>query len=130
MRPLSIIFLVIIFVACSGPVPRGILPPEKMQQVVYDLIRIDEFVNNFVSKDSTVDLKKKRSVLYEQIFKIYDTNRKQFFSSYRYYQQHPDIQKALYDSLLENLNRTQIEMDSAKQNIKVRQKKDTAKKID
>jgi hypothetical protein len=34
-----------------------------------------------------------------------NTNRKVFYASYKYYQQHPDIQKLLFDSLYENLNR-------------------------
>lgn len=116
MRKLLIIFLVVIFIACSSsPVPRGILPPEKMQKVVYDLIRVDEFMNNFVSKDTTVNLKKKRSILYEQVFKVDDTDRKQFYASYKYYQQHPDIQKWLFDSLYEGLNRKKIEVDTSHQ---------------
>jgi hypothetical protein len=106
MRRPAIILLLIFFSACSSsPVPHEILQPERMQKVVYDLIRIDEFINNFVLKDSTVDIKKKRSTLYEQVFKVNHTTRKEFYTSYKYYQQHPDIQKGLFDSLYENLNR-------------------------
>lgn len=106
MRQWPIVFLLLILAACSSsPVPRGILPPDKMQKVVYDLIRIDEFLNNFVFKDTTIDIKKKRSTLYEQAFKVHNTTRKQFYSSYKYYQEHPDLQKDLFDSLHESLNR-------------------------
>lgn len=114
MRLISIFFL-IFFTACSSsPVPKGILPPKRMQKVVYDLIRIDEFINNFVVKDSTIDIKKKRSTLYEQVFKVNNTSRKQFYSSYTYYQQHPDIQKGLFDSLYESLNRKKVQVDTTK----------------
>ncbi|GEO10405.1 DUF4296 domain-containing protein [Segetibacter aerophilus] len=110
MRNLVIVSLLIISIGCaSSPVPKNILPPERMQKVVYDLIRIDEFVNNFVIKDSTVDIKKKRSILYEQVFKVNQTSRKEFYQSYKYYQQHPDVQKGLYDSLYEKMNRQKIE---------------------
>lgn len=111
MRIISIICLLFIFIACSSsPVPKGVLPPEKMQKVVSDIIRIDEFINNFVVKDSTVDIKKKRSTLYEQVFKVNGTSRKEFYTSYTYYQQHPDLQKGLFDSLYENLNKKKIEV--------------------
>ena len=111
----GIISFAILFIACSSsPVPKGILPPERMQKVVYDLIRVDEFVNSFVVKDSTVDIKKKRSSLYEQVFKVNNTNRKEFYSSYRYYQQHPSIQKALFDSLHESLSRKKAELEKTK----------------
>ncbi|HEX8279558.1 MAG TPA: DUF4296 domain-containing protein [Segetibacter sp.] len=106
MRAGSIILLIIILAACSSsPVPKGILPPNRMQKIVYDLIRIDEFMNNFVTKDSAVDLKKKRSSLYDQVFKVNNTNRKEFYSSYKYYQEHPNVQKELFDSLHESLHR-------------------------
>jgi Domain of unknown function (DUF4296) len=110
MRIFPIVSLLIIFVACSsGPVPKKVLQPERMQKIVYDLIRVDEFVNNFVVKDTTIDLKKKRSTLYEQVFKVNNTTRKEFYSSYKYYQEHPDIQKGLFDSLSTNLNRKKAE---------------------
>ncbi|MDQ6814994.1 MAG: DUF4296 domain-containing protein [Bacteroidota bacterium] len=80
-----------------------------MQKVVYDLIRVDEFINNFVLKDSTVNIKNKRSILYEQVFKVNNTTRKEFYTSYKYYQQHPDIQKGLFDSLYESLNRKKLD---------------------
>lgn len=115
MRILLLIFIPIVFNACSfSPVPKGILPPDKMQKVVYDLIRIDEFISNFVVKDSTVDIKKKRSILYEQVFKVHNTTRKEFYASYKYYQQHPDIQKGLFDSLYEDINRNRNEVGRTK----------------
>ncbi|MEJ7683446.1 MAG: DUF4296 domain-containing protein [Segetibacter sp.] len=100
MRKAVYICLSFIFIGCSpNPVPKEILSPEKMEKVVYDLMQVDEYINNFVVKDSSVDIKKKRSIFYEQVFKLHNTNRKEFYTSYKYYQQHPDIQKVLFDSL-------------------------------
>jgi hypothetical protein len=115
MRKVVIVSLLFISIGCtSSPVPKNIIPPERMQKMVYDLIRIDEFVNNFVIKDSAVDIKKKRSMLYEQVFKVNKTSRKEFYLSYKYYQQHPDIQKGLYDSLYEKINRQKVEESKPK----------------
>ena len=115
MRRTLIIFLLIILASCSSsPVPRGILPPEKMQHVMYDLIRIDEFINGFITKDTLVNIKKKRSELYEEAFKVNKTTRKDFFLSYKYYQRHPDIQKGLYDSLFESINRKKLPLEKSK----------------
>jgi len=111
MRISSILLILLLFIACSSsPVPKGVLKPKEMEKVVYDLIRADEFINNFLIKDSTVDIKKKRSVLYEQVFKVHNTTRKEFYSSYKYYQSHPDIQKGLFDSMYESINRAKPEM--------------------
>ncbi len=104
-----------ILASCSSsPVPKGILSPEKMQHVTYDLIRIDEFVNSFVIKDTLVNIKKKRSELYEEVFKVNKTTRKEFYLSYKYYQQHPDIQKGLFDSLYENISRKKVALEKSK----------------
>lgn len=92
--------LIVVFVGCSqSPVPKGILLPNEMQKVVYDILRVDDYVVNTISRDTTVNIKKQRSIYYEEVFKLHNTNRKQFYASYKYYQQHPDLQKTLYDSI-------------------------------
>lgn len=104
------IILLFFFISCSNrPVPKGILAPDSMEKIVYDLLRADEYVNSFVIRDTTQNLKKKRSIIYEQVFKLHNTTRKEFYTSYKYYQQHPDIQKALFDSLLATVNREKVE---------------------
>jgi len=100
MRKAIYICLTVFFIACSTrPVPEGILMPDKMEKVVYDIVKSDQYLNDFVSKDTTVNIKKQRSILYEKVFKLHDTNRREFYTSYKYYQQHPDMQKTLFDSI-------------------------------
>ena len=106
MRKLVCLWLTFIFFGCSpNPVPKGILGLDKMEQVVYDLIQVDEYMNNFIVRDSSVNMKEKRSILYEQVFKLHNTTRKEFFTSYKYYQKHPDMQKVLFDSLTARADR-------------------------
>lgn len=92
-------FLFLIISCSNSTVPNGIIQPDKMEAVAYDLLKADEYISNISSKDTTTNIKLKRSILYEQVFKLHDTSRKDFYTSYRYYQQHPDIQKTLFDSL-------------------------------
>jgi hypothetical protein len=106
MRTLFLLFLSLTFVACSkSPVPKGVLEPEEMEKVVYDLMQADEYINTYLAADTTVNKKERRSLYYEQIFKLHNTTRKDFYSSYKYYQQHPLIHKALFDSLTNKLSR-------------------------
>ncbi len=106
MRKAVVIYLLFAFASCSQrPVPAGIIAPDQMKKVVYDILKADEYVNNFVSKDTAVNVKMKRSIVYEQVFTLHNTNRKEFYTSYKYYQEHPDIQKTLFDSLLATANR-------------------------
>ena len=62
-------------------------------------MKTDEFINGYLMRDSTINLKQKRSNLYAHVFKIHNTNRKQFYRSFTYYEQHPDLLKILFDSL-------------------------------
>ena len=105
MRVLALL-LVFVVVSCSSrPVPTGVIAPDEMQEVVHDLIQVNEYINNFLLKDTTINIKKKRSILYEQVFLLHKTNRKDFFSSFNYYKQHPDLQKSLFDSLYNKLSK-------------------------
>ena len=110
MRNLFYLLLFFVFIGCSSsPVPKGIIPPQQMQKVVYDIMQVDEFINNYLYRDTSIDIKKKRSIYYEQVFKLHNTTRKEFYTSYKYYQQQPDIQKTLFDSLNQMANRKKDE---------------------
>ncbi len=87
-------------VACSSsPVPKGLLQPDKMYPVVKDMIQADEYINNYVMSDSTINIKERRSLLYAKVFKLHNTTREQYYNSYDFYRQHPDLLKTLFDSL-------------------------------
>ena len=111
MRKVIYISWIFTIFACSNsPVPKGIMQPDKMEAVVYYLLRVDEYLNNFAYKDTTESVKVKRSILYAKVFKLHNINRKTFYTSYRYYQQHPDIQKTLFDSLYAKSGRVKPEI--------------------
>ncbi len=110
MRIIACILSVFILTACSSsPVPNEIIPPVKMQEIVLDLIKADEFINSFAVKDSTVNIKTRRITLYEQVFLVHQTSKDEFYKSYKYYQQHPDKNKILFDSLYAVANRKKSE---------------------
>ncbi len=110
MKAASFFLMVFILIACSSsPVPKGIIRPNQMQKVLFDLIKADEFLTNFAVKDSTINLKTRRISLYEQVFTIHHISKDDFYKSYRYYQQHPDKNKVLFDSLYAVVNRKKIE---------------------
>jgi hypothetical protein len=80
-------------------VPDDILPPDKIQPIVYDLLRADEYVNNFVLRDTLLKREEEAVKLYEQVFLIHKISSRDFYKSYKYYQAHPDKNKILIDSL-------------------------------
>lgn len=98
--------LMLILVSCSGEkIPSGIIAPVNMKKIMFDLMKADNYVNNYVLKDTTLTSKQQHFKYYQQVFTIHKTDKKTFYNSLTYYQQHPDINKALFDSILTYANR-------------------------
>ncbi len=102
-----------IAVGCSDKksVPSGILPREKMEIVLWDMIQADQYAA-VLAKDSTVhiaDLKTERLRLYDQVFRLHDVSREKFQKSYQYYTDHPELSQELFDSVLVRGNRQRSE---------------------
>lgn len=100
MRLIFFFCLLFIF-SCSAKqeIPKDILPQVKMEAVLWDILRADEFVSNFGRKDTTRTTKEKSIYLYEEIFRIHKTNKLQFEKSVDFYNLHPDLFKTIVDSL-------------------------------
>lgn len=99
----SWIFFLVIMAAtgCTDHKRAGtaIIPEQKMTRVLWDMIQVDEFSNIYLVNDSLRDTKKERMRLYKQVFRLHQVSEKDFFSSYKYYAEHPDIMKELFDTL-------------------------------
>ena len=106
MRVVIALVVGICFIGCSaGSLPKNILKPDAMEAIVKDLMLVDEYMTSNVSSDTTVTIKMRRSTYYQQVFELHHTTREIFFSSYHFYQQHPDKNKALFDTLTDRLTR-------------------------
>lgn len=116
MKFFASILFCLILLGCSDPVPKEIIKQEKMQVIIYDLMQTDEYLSTQI-RDTTIKEKMQRSMNYEQVFSLHNTNRKAFYRSYKYYQQRPDLHKKLFenisDSILKKLSDT-----TSKKNIK------------
>ncbi len=65
-----------------------------------DMLYADEFVNGYILVDTAKKRKTEHIKMYEQVFLIHKIDKKTFYSSLNYYQQHPNLNKVLIDSLL------------------------------
>lgn len=92
--------LLFIFCSCNAnKIPDDILPPDKMQEVLWDMIRADEFLVSYVIKDTSVDRKTESIKLYEKVFDVHDISKTAFEKSFKYYQLHPKNLQPIMDSL-------------------------------
>jgi hypothetical protein len=101
-RLLPILSLFFLLIGCSGKnsIPAGVLPKQKMQAVLLDMLKADEFLTGYVfPKDSVLNSKQESIQLYEQVFRIHHTDREEFKRSFLFYQSHPSLMKEILDSL-------------------------------
>lgn len=99
---LSIITCCIILAACGkrNGTPKGILPEEKMQAILWDMMRADQFLNDYVLNRDTSFNKRRESIkLYRQIFVLHKVSREDFQKSFNYYLQEPERFKDIMDSV-------------------------------
>jgi hypothetical protein len=84
----------------KGRVPSNIIPPPKMQAILWDMMRADQFLVDFVlPKDSSLNKIAESQKLYQNIFGIYQINKEQFQRSFSYYKSKPALFIAIMDSL-------------------------------
>lgn len=90
----------IVVIGCrSGISKEGLLAPDSMKVVMWDMMKADELYLRISIKDTTAARRKENIRLYEQVFAVHKITKKQFDSSYRFYAAHPDQFKLLLDSL-------------------------------
>ena len=101
MRFFLLIILIISNFGCirDNKVPKDVIPQNQMRKIMWDLMRADAYVTDFIMKDSTCDKKVESIKLYEKIFSIHSTTRETFKKSLAFYQSRPDLLKVINDSL-------------------------------
>ena len=106
-----LIILVFSFSCNSKPAaPANLLTRDKMEDVLWDLMRADLFINNYmVIKDPNLDKKKEGVELYTKILKLHNVSQEQFNSSIAYYRSQPEEMKVLLDSISRRSDTAQLQ---------------------
>ncbi len=97
---------ILLFVACNNNnLPKDILKPEKMQQVLFDVMLADELVNLKYTADTSLNRLSQSVELYQTVFKIHNVSANDFKRSFTFYQNHPKQLKPILDSLQKTTQR-------------------------
>ena len=99
MRYCLLLSLVILISCGNDSVPKDVLSQEKMEAVLWDVMRADEMVNQHAITDSTFKNVSKNAELYQQIFQLHNISKAAFQKSLQYYQEHPAQLQPVIDSL-------------------------------
>ena|ERR1700681_2791614 len=109
-----ICFSVLFFVmSCTNKdsIPRGIIPKDKMEKILWDMILADQFSTPYLLKDSArINTKMETMKLYAEVFQIHHVSKEEFQKSFSYYLSRPDITKTMFDSLSAHSNRHREEL--------------------
>lgn len=104
--------VVLVVSSCSdkNSVPAGVLPHEKMEAVMWDVIQSEQYSAAYLAKDSAhINLKLENLRLYDEVFRLHQVSREEFRKSYQYYMGRADLAQLLFDSLLSKGNRLRTE---------------------
>jgi hypothetical protein len=96
------ILLFLLFSSCGkkNKPPQHILGQEKMEAVLWDVMRADQFIYTYVlPKDSSKKKEEESRKLYSQIFQLHTISEQQFRQSYTWYKEHPAVLKVIMDSV-------------------------------
>ena len=91
-----LIIISVLFYACKPGIPKDIIQPSKMQDVLIDIHIVDGYVSTLPGADTA---KKVGASYYKGIFKKFDIDSALYNQSMSYYYKHPDLMKKMYDSI-------------------------------
>jgi hypothetical protein len=114
MRSVAIgAFCWICLLGCGdGDVPKGILQPEKMQAVMWDVLQAEVFASEFIRVDTTKNTLYENFRLQKKIFSLHQTSREQYYKSYEYYKSKPELMKTMLDTMVVRVNRSRNRVDN------------------
>lgn len=102
MKNLVLLAFSVLIFSCSAKddVPKGILKRDKMQEVLWDIIRADVYTTAFIKHDSAGTEVIENLKLQAKIFKLHQVTKEDFYKSYTYYSNNKDKISLVLDSMI------------------------------
>lgn len=135
---LCVVIICLCMMACNrGPkVPKDVLQPDKMEDVLWDMIQTGEFLSGFVLyRDTNINAVMESQRWYEKVYSFHQISKEDFKRSYNWYRDHPDMMKRILDSLSVRKDPEPVPAPAAKDSSAMsspdttRLRKDTASKM-
>ncbi|HMU45726.1 MAG TPA: DUF4296 domain-containing protein [Chitinophagaceae bacterium] len=102
MIRVTLLLVLFLISSCSGKdeIPSDVLAKDEMKTVLWDMIRADQFLQNYVFAKDTSAKKKQESIsLYQQVLNIHGISKEKFEKSFAYYKSNPQLIQSIMDSL-------------------------------
>ena len=78
-------------------IPKEIMPIDKMKLIVWDLSQAGAYASMLKEKDTSI--KTVNTAYLAEVLKMHNMSKKDFFTSFDFYQQNPVLNKELFDSV-------------------------------
>jgi hypothetical protein len=98
----NIILLSLLFLsACASKQSKKevLLPIQTMQQTVWQLMQVDEYLLRKIQTDTTIQPSVQKAQYYQKVFNLNKVDRVQFYATMEYLDKHPVEMKELMDSV-------------------------------
>ena len=115
----DILFFVIacsIIVACKPGVPKGIIKPGKMEDILFDIHVADGMVQNNPTVANNIEYN--RTLYRLGVLKKYNVTQAEFDSSMVYYSRHSDRLHEIYEGVAEKLNKKALSLGASAADVK------------
>lgn len=129
MRGVLLIFVIVFAFGCAdkSKIPKDIIPQERMEKIMWDMLQADRFVNQYVDKPGdTVEKKEEMFKVYQKVFNLHGISRDEFLKSYKFYLGRPDITRTIFDSISAQAERKRKEIYETKVDT-MKRKSDSAR---
>jgi len=93
-------FVVALLFSCGSKEESGtILTTAKMQDVMWDMLLADAFTEKYLKTDSSKKELAQNAALQQKVFELHKITKGDFYKSYNYYNNHPDLMRIILDSI-------------------------------
>ena len=95
--------VILMLVSCGNKnnISPGILKPDKMQVVLWDIIRAEAFSSQYIKANNIEENAK----LQKRVFAMHQVNKEAFYQSFNYYRSHTALMKTILDSMINKAGR-------------------------
>ena len=98
-KVISIAFLLLGACSSKKAEKEAILPIKTMQQTVWQLMQVDEYLSRQIQSDTTTKPSLEKAQYYQRVFNLNKIDRVQFYATMAYLDKNPVKMKALMDSV-------------------------------
>jgi hypothetical protein len=100
----------ILWFGCKPGIPDGIIKPDRMEKILYDMHIVDGYISNIYVADSA---KKVAAAYYKGIYKKFGTDSAEYHKSLIWYNTNPVELEAMYKNIQKALAKQKKAVDLA-----------------